>query len=327
MQEQLTGTTIWVPETGPEIGTESGPHGAVTHSAWPHRLPTFQANIWALKVGLGKVMVRLLSFDTFHQSWSIISSRHNGNWVHDCCNGPSRVLDCTQLFFITNWLTNIETHEPALLVCCCPVANATYVLLYCWLQCSTNEGIILVGLVLHTSDSWSMHYQTLHTILFICLDPKCTTLRGTTFSLIKLLYITFDCNHHDKHAPCIIQCQSDKWCVRCIYWRTLQNPQQNKVNHSPSNLKKFVMQMQQHVWLIVVNKCSMRSFAHALALYGLNNYVVTHTCWSRCKTCSNDHHQISKETMHTSFQITPTQELPEATVFFMEFNCQQHGVL
>jgi len=71
----------------------------------------------------------------------------------------------------------------------------------------------------------------------------------------------------------------------------------------------------------------MRSFAHALALYGLNNYVVTHTCWSRCKTCSNDHHQISKETKNTSFQITPTQELPEATVFFMEFNCQQHGVL
>jgi|APFre7841882630_1041343.scaffolds.fasta_scaffold89361_1 hypothetical protein len=33
MKEPLTGTMIWVPETGPEIDTESGPHGAVTHSA------------------------------------------------------------------------------------------------------------------------------------------------------------------------------------------------------------------------------------------------------------------------------------------------------
>jgi len=206
-------------------------------------------------------------------------------------------------------------------------ANVTYVLLYCWLQCSTNESIILVCLVLHTRDSWSMLDQTLHTILFTCLDPKCTTLRGTTFSLIKLLYSKFDWIHHVKHAPCIIQWQSDKWCVRSIYWRTLQNPQPNKVNDSPSNLQQFDMQMQQHVWLIVVNTCSMRSFAHALALYGLNNHVVTHTCWSTCKTCPNDHHQISKETMHTSFQITPTQDLPEAIVFFMEFNCQQHGVL
>jgi hypothetical protein len=97
-------------------------------------------------------------------------------------------------------------------------ANATYVLLYCWLQCSTNEGIILVGLVLHTSDSWSMHDQTLHTILFICLDPKCTTLRGTAISLIKLLYIKFTASTVTSmlHALFNDNLTNDE-CAVCIY--------------------------------------------------------------------------------------------------------------
>jgi hypothetical protein len=58
MKRPLTGTMILVLETGLEIDTESGPHGAVTHSAWPHRWHTFRVNNWALKVGPGQEIVR-----------------------------------------------------------------------------------------------------------------------------------------------------------------------------------------------------------------------------------------------------------------------------
>ena len=141
---------------------------------------------------------------------------------------------------------------------------------------------LLVCMVRHTSDNCSTHFQTLHTIWFIWLDLRCTTLRSTTTSHIILLHITFNCNHHLKHAPCLTHCQSDKWSGRSISCRTLQNPKKAKWPTAPATLGCVWCKCNQDDWFIFVNTCSMWSPAHAHELYSLNNYVLTDTFWSLC---------------------------------------------